>query len=104
MFETDLNYMGLASYNELIRLKVVPDIPKDELTEEDLTKDNEIIYNKLGDYLLNQILEYKDGHVQKIDYKFDETGGFVQLILILALCYINNMDLNNYFNLPIKLK
>ena len=104
MFETDLNYMGLASYNELIRLKVLENIPKEELSKEDITKANEILYNKLGDYLLNQILEYKDGHVQKIDYKFNETGGFVQLILVLALCYINDMDLNNYFNLPIKLK
>lgn len=103
MFKVDLNNLGLASYNELIRLKVLKDISRDQLSKEELEEANDIIYHKLGDYLLRQILEYNHGHVVKVDYKgFNEIGGFTQLVLILALCYINKMDLNMYFNLPIE--
>lgn len=103
MFKVDINNLGLASYNELIRLEVLPDKDRNQLTKEEIANANEIIYNKLGDYLLNQILRYDHGKIVAVNYNdFNEVGGFTQLILILALCYINKMDLNMYFNLPIK--
>ena len=103
MFKVDINNLGLASYNELIRLQVLKDKKRDELTKEEIEEANEIIYNKLGDYLLKQILKYDHGHLITVDYKeFNEVGGFTQLVLVLALCYINKMDLNNYFNLPVE--
>ena len=99
----DLNELGLASYNELIRLKLLRNKPKDELTQADIFKANEIIYNKIGDTLLKETLKYNDdGTVStEVNYSFDNIYAFTHLILIFALCYINSMNLNNYFNLTL---
>ena len=98
----DLNDLGLASYNELIRLKLLENKEKEFLTPEDIELINEKIYNKLGDTLLKEIFQYKDGKLSAIKYKFNNIGVFTQMVLIFALAYVNNMDLNDYFNLEIK--
>lgn len=98
----DLNELGLASYNELIRLNLIEKKDKEFLTNEEIYNINQIIYNKLGDTLLKEVFQYKDGKLSHIEYKFNKIGAFTQLILIFALCYVNDMDLNNYFNLSIK--
>lgn len=98
----DLNDLGLASYNELIRLKLLENKDKELLTPEDVDIINEKIYNKLGDTLLKEIFQYKDGKLVIIKYNFNNIGAFTQMILLFALAYVNNMDLNDYFNLEIK--
>lgn len=101
--KTDLNELGLASYNELIRLKVIDDIEKKKLTKEDIQKINAIIYEKIGDCILNQMIKYKNMEPESIDFGFNQVGAYTQLILCLALCYANGMNLNDYFNLTVKL-
>lgn len=98
----DLNDLGLASYNELIRLNLLSNKDKELLTPEDIELINEKIYNKLGDTLLKEIFQYKDGKLSAIQYKFNNIGVFTQMILLFALAYVNNMDLNKYFGLDIK--
>ena len=51
--KTDLNDLGLASYNELIRLGLLDNVEKKYLTKEQITKINAIIYEKIGDCILN---------------------------------------------------
>lgn len=98
----DLNDLGLASYNELIRLKLIPDKSRNLLTPSEINNINEILYNKIGDTLLKEIFQYKDGKLSHIDFKFNNIGAFTQLILLFALCYVNYFNLNDYFNLDIK--
>ena len=100
----DLNDLGLASYNELIRLKFIEDKDKDLLSTAEKYSVSDKIYEKLGDKFLEQVLQYKDGHLYAIQFKFNDVGIFTYLILIFALAYVNDMDLNNYFNLKIKNK
>ena len=100
----DLNELGLASYNELIRLELLENIKKQDLTNEKILQNNAIIYEKIGDCLLNQMVTYnKDKDPESIDFGVNQTGAYTQLILVLALCYINGMNLNNYFDLKVKL-
>ena len=99
---TDLNDLCLASYNELIRLKLIPNKERNLLTPDEIQNINEIIYNKLGDTLLNEILEYKNGKITTVNYKFNNIGTFTQLVLLFALCYVNYFNMNDYFNLEIK--
>jgi len=98
----DLNDLGLASYNELIRLKLLENKDKELLTPEEIELINEKIYNKIGDTLLKEIFQYKDGKLFIIKYNFNNIGTFTQMILLFALAYVNNMNLNDYFNLEIK--
>lgn len=98
----DLNELGLASYNELIRLKLIENKERDLLTPNDLSKINEAIYNKIGDTLFKETIKYnEDGEFSNMDYSFNNIGAFTELILIFAQCYANNMDLNKYFSLTI---
>ena len=102
--KVDLNELGLASYNELIRLELLKDIKKKDLTKEQILTNNAIIYEKIGDCLLNQMITYnKDKEPESIDFGFNQTGAYTQLILVLALCYNNGMNLNDYFDLKVKL-
>jgi len=101
MVYVDLNDLGLASYNELIRLKFLEDKEKDLLTHGEKKKINDKIYEKLGDTFLKDTLQYENGQISHIEFKFTEITGFTYMILIFALAYINDMDLNEYFNLKI---
>ena len=97
----DLNDLGLASYNELIRLKLFPNTERSLLTPDEINDITSIIYNKIGDTLLKEIFQYKDGKLSHIEYKFNNIGAFTHLILIFALCYVNYFDLNEYFDLGV---
>ena len=101
--KTDLNDLGLASYNELIRLGLLDNVEKKYLTKEQITKINAIIYEKIGDCILNQMVKYEDKEPVAIDFGFNQTGAYTQLILVLALCYANGMNLNDYFDLKVRL-
>lgn len=97
----DLNELEIASYNELRRIKFIDDKDKELLTSEEIQEVNNKIYEKIGDLLLKQVLQYKEGKLQQMEYKFNSRGIYVQLILFFALCYINNMDLNDYFQIKV---
>ena len=102
--KVDLNELGEASYNELIRLKFLEDIPKRYLTKENIAKINYKLYEKMGDVLLKQIVKYDDNlKAKEIEFGFNRNGAYTQLILCLALCYANGMDLNDYFDLKVKI-
>lgn len=101
--KADLNDLGLAAYNELIRLGLIDNIEKKYLTEKDILKINRIIYEKIGDCILNQMVTYKNMEPESIDFGCNQVGAYTQLILALALCYVNGMNLNDYFNLKVKL-
>lgn len=100
--KVDINDLGEASYNELIRLKFIDDKPRNELTSLEIEKINAKIYERIGDNLLNQIFKYDNGKLSHIEYRFNEIGVLTEFILIFALAYVNNMDLNQYFGLNIK--
>lgn len=97
----DLNELCISSYNELRRLNFIEDKDKEMLSQEEIQQINNKIYEKIGDLLLNQILTYEDGKLKEMDYKFNSKGIFTQLILFFSLCYVNNMDLNDYFQIRI---
>lgn len=101
MSYADLNELGFLSYNELRRIGFIPDKDKEFLTGENIQELNEKLYEKIGDLLLKQILEYKDGKLQQMSFRFSQQGIYVQLVLMLAMCYINNMNLNNFFELKV---
>lgn len=102
--KVDLNDLGRAAYNELIRLKFIDNIEKNQLNENDLSLINYKIYNKMGDNLLSQIVDYNDElDPNELKFDFDRTIAYTQLILNLALCYANGMNLNDYFNLKVKI-
>ena len=37
-----------------------------------------------------------------ISFNFTESNAFKELILLFALCYVNDMNFNEYFNLKIR--
>lgn len=100
----DLNDLGLASYNELIRLQFIEDKDKSELTTHEKEEISNKIYEKLGDTFLSEILTYdnKTGKLKGISFNFTEINAFKEMILLFALCYINDMNFNEYFNLKIR--
>lgn len=99
----DLNELGEAAYNEFKRIKFFNEnIDHERMTDEDLFKCNDAIYNKIGDILLKQIVKYKDFQPDYMSYDFNSTAGYTLLLLVLALCYINNMNLNDYFNIRLR--
>jgi len=97
----DLNELEVASYNELRRIGFLEDKDKELLTPEDIKEANDKIYEKIGDKLLSQILQYNNGKLERLEPKFSNRGVYTQLILLFALCYINNMDLNDYFQIKV---
>jgi len=100
----DLNDLELASYNELIRLEFLENKTKEQLTEREKTIISDKIYEKLGDSYLSEILTYdKDsGQLKGISFNFKEVNAFKEMILLFALCYVNDMNLNEYFKLNIR--
>lgn len=99
----DLNELEIASYNELIRLNFLENKPKEELTDHEKQLINNKIYEKLGDTYLSEILEYNKttGKLLGISFNFKEINAFKEMILLFALCYVNDMNLNEYFKLNI---
>jgi hypothetical protein len=100
----DLNELQLASYNELVRLNFLEDKTKEELTEHEKQLISNKIYERLGDTYLSEVLTYdeNDGKLKGISFNFTETNAFKELILLFALCYVNDMNFNEYFNLKIR--
>lgn len=97
----DLNELTEASYNELRRIGFIPDKDKEMLTSEDIQEINNKVNEKVGDLLLAQTLQYKEGKLEQMNYKFNNRGTYTQLILMFTLCYVNNMDLNDYFQIKV---
>lgn len=98
----DLNDLGLISYNELIRLKFIPDKDRDLLSAAERNDISHRLCEKLGDTYLEEVFKFQDNKLIGIDYTFTEGRTFKELILLLALCYVNNMNLNDYFSLKIQ--
>ena len=98
----DLNDLGLISYNELIRLHFLENKDRDLLSSAEKNDISNKIQEKLGDTYLEEVFKYEDKKLVAIDYKFTEGRSFKELVLLLALCYVNNMDLNEYFTLKIQ--
>ena len=98
----DLNDLGLMSYNELIRLKFIENKDRDLLSAGERLEISNRLCEKLGDTYLEEVFKFENNKLIGIDYTFTEGRTFKELILLLALCYINNMDLNNYFSLKIQ--
>ena len=100
----DLNELQLASYNELVRLDFLENKPKEELTEHEKRIISDKIYEKLGDTYLSEVLTYDEntGRMKGISFNFTESNAFKELILLFALCYVNDMNFNEYFNLKIR--
>ena len=100
----DLNDLLLASYNELIRLNFLEDKTKDELSEHEKKIISDKIYERLGDTYLSEVLTYDEntGRLKGISFNFTEGKAFKELILLFALCYVNDMNFNEYFNLKIR--
>lgn len=98
----DLNDLGLMSYNELIRLKFIENKDRDLLSAGEKLEISNRLCEKLGDTYLEEVFKFKDNKLIGIEYKFTEGRTFKELILLLALCYINNMNLNDYFSLKIQ--
>ena len=97
----DLNELCESSYNELRRIGFIEDKDKEMLTQEDIDNINDKVYQKIGDLLLNQCLKYNKGEIQHMDFTFNSNAIFTQLIMFFTLCYVNNMDLNNYFQIKV---
>ena len=98
----DLNDLGLISYNELIRLKFIENKDRDLLSAAEKLDISRKLMEKLGDTYLEEVFKYENKKLIGIDYTFTDGRSFKELILLLALCYVNNMDLNNYFTLKIQ--
>ena len=100
----DLNDLELASYNELVRLNFIENKTKNELTEREKKLISDKIYEKLGDTYLSEVLTYDEetGKMKGISFNFTEHNAFKEMILLFALCYVNDMNLNEYFNLNIR--
>lgn len=100
----DLNDLGLASYNELIRLKFIENKEKSKLTSQEKEEISNKIYEKLGDTYLSEVLTYdkETGKLKGISFNFNEINAFKEMILLFSLCYVNDMNFNEYFNLKIK--
>ena len=100
----DLNDLQLASYNELIRLNFLEDKAKEELTEHEKIVISDKIYERLGDTYLSEVLTYDEntGKLKGISFNFTEVNAFKEMILLFALCYVNDMNFNEYFNLKIR--
>ena len=100
----DLNDLQLASYNELIRLKFLEDKTLDQLTSFEKREISNKIYEKLGDTFLSEVLTYDEnsGKLKGISFNFNEVNAFKEMILLFALCYVNDMNFNEYFNLKIR--
>ena len=100
----DLNELQLASYNELIRLEFLENKTKAELTTYEKKMISDKIYERLGDTYLSEVLAYDEetGKLKGIEFNFTEGRAFKELILLFALCYVNDMNFNEYFNLKIR--
>lgn len=98
----DLNDLGLISYNELIRLKFLENKDRDLLSSGEKLEINNKIMEKIGDTYLEEVFKYENKKLVGIEYNFTEGRTFKELILLFALCYINNMDLNKFFSLKIQ--
>jgi len=100
----DLNDLQLASYNELIRLNFLEDKTLDQLTSFEKREISNKIYEKLGDTFLSEVLTYDEnsGKLKGISFNFNEVNAFKEMILLFALCYVNDMNFNEYFKLNIQ--
>jgi len=98
----DLNDLAEASYNEMIRLKVMPSKNPRELTNDERASLGELLYDKIGDNLLDWAINYENYRPTSVQFKFDEMKMFKTLVLDFAMCYLNGMDLNEYFSLEIR--
>ena len=100
----DLNDLGLASYNELIRLNFIDNKTRDQLTIHEREVISNKIYEKLGDTYLSEVLTYdkETGKMKGISFNFTEINAFKEMILLFALSYVNYMNINEYFNLKIR--
>ena len=100
----DLNDLQLASYNELIRLNFLENKAKEELTEHEKKVISDKIYERLGDTYLSEVLTYDEntGKLKGISFNFTEVNAFKEMILLFALCYVNDMNFNEYFKLNIQ--
>ena len=96
----DLNDLCLASFNELKRIKFLDNKNLEELSYNDIYKMTAKLYEKLGDKFLEHTLRLdENGKFEAIDFRYDENMTYIELILLFAICYINKMDLNLFFNL-----
>ena len=89
----DLNDLGLISYNELIRLKFLDNKDRDLLSAGEKLDISQRLMEKLGDTYLEEVFKYDDKEKKLIgiEYTFTEGKTFKELILLFALCYINNI-------------
>lgn len=99
----NLNELGLASYNELIRLNFIENKPIEQLMDFERKAISDKIYEKLGDTYLSEVLTYDEitGQMRGIEFNFTEQNAFKEMILLFALCYVNDMNFNEYFKLNI---
>ena len=99
----DLNDLCLASFNELKRIKFLDDKNIEDLSYNEVYNMTAKLYEKLGDKFLEHTLRLgENGKFESIDFTFNENMTYVELILLFAICYINKMDLNLFFNLKPK--
>lgn len=101
----DLNELCLASYNELIRINFLENKSIEELNSKEIYNISAKLYEKLGDKFLEHSLRLdENGNYKSIEFIFNEKMTYIELILLFAICHINKMDLNLFFELHPKNK
>lgn len=99
----DLNELCLASYNELVRIKFLEDKKLEELSYPEIYEMTAKLYEKLGDKFLEHTLRLdENGKPRAVEFNFNEKMTYIELIILFAICHINKMDLNLFFELKPK--